>query len=63
MSWIHLILIRKGHIQQPVLQSRAVLQHLYHHIDAAVVAARDVVQASPQGTCPALLAAVLWAAA
>ncbi len=54
MSGIHLILIRKGHIQQPFLQSRAVLQHLYHNIDAAVVAASNVVQANPQGTCPVL---------
>lgn len=47
MSWIHLIVIRKGHVQQPTLQSRAVLQHLHNNIDAAVVAAGDVEQANP----------------
>jgi len=47
MSWIHLTVIRKGHVQQPTLQSRAVLQHLHNNIDAAVVAAGDVEQANP----------------
>ena len=54
MSWTHLIFLRKGHIQQPFLQSRTVLEHLYDDIDTAVVAVRDVVQANSQGTCPAL---------
>ena len=47
MSWIHLILIRKGHFQQPFLQSRAVLELFHHDVDTAVVAGRDVLQANP----------------
>ncbi len=63
VGWMHLILIRKSHAPQPFLQSRAVLEHLYHRVDAAVVAAGNVVQANPQGTCPAPPPAVPWAAA
>ncbi len=47
MSWTHLIFIRKGHVQQPFLQSRAVLEHLHHDVDTAVVAGSDVLQANP----------------
>ncbi len=51
---MHLKLIRKSHAPEPFLQSGAVLEHLYDHIDTAVVAASNVVQANSQGTCPAL---------
>ena len=43
---MHLIFLRKGHVPQPLLQSGAVLEHLYDGIDTAVVAVRDVVQAN-----------------
>ena len=54
MSWMHLVVIRKGHVPQPLLQGRAVPQHLHHDIDTAVVAASVVEQANPWGTCPVL---------